>query len=311
MNPGKLLVFAAALALAGGALAQTTNQPPPRTAPQTFAVPFPELPSPSPLCTNAQRVGFTEIIVVYSRPSMRRHTIFGGIVPYGDLWRTGDNAPTKITFTSPVKLGPEAIQIPAGTYALFTIPEEKTWTIILNKGTGGWGKDNYDVKQDVVRFKVAPAKLTEAVDSFTIDVNDLQDDSATINLNWARVRVPIKVQVDVLNDLFIKIQVSMDSSSVKSAATYLKAATFFFEHTSQDHPEYMTRALGWVNAGLVNAPAPASYHLLYLKARILAKQGDHDGARLAAQQSTQQAIETEGLATPYVKLNKEVTDNLR
>jgi hypothetical protein len=117
--------------------------------------------------------------------------------------------------------------------------------------------------------------------------------------------------VDIVNDLFAKIQVSMDSPSVKSPATYLKAATFFFEHVPQDHPEYMTRALGWVNAGLVNATAPASYQLLYLKARILAKQGDRAGAILAAQESTQQAIETEGLATPYVRLNKEVTDSLR
>jgi hypothetical protein len=190
MKPRKFLVFAFGLALAGGSLAQTAAQPPAATPPRTLAVPFPDLPPASPLCTNIQRVGFTEIQIVYSRPSMRRHTIFGGIVPYGDIWRTGDNAPTKITFTTPVKLGPDATQIPAGTYALFTIPDDKAWTIILNKGVGGWGKDNYDAKQDVLRFKVAPARITDAIETFTIDVNDIQDDSATINLSWPRSKSP-------------------------------------------------------------------------------------------------------------------------
>ena len=237
---------------------------------------------------------------------MRRHTVFGGIVPFSDVWRTGDNASTKITFSTPVQIGPEATQLPAGTYELFTIPDEKAWTVIFNKGVGGWGKDNYDPKLDVARFKVAPGKLTEAVETFTIDVNEIQDDSATINLSWARVRIPVKVQVDVVNELLARIQVSMDSPATKRPATYLQAANFFFDHSKD-----LARALGWVNVGLVSAQPPVSYQLLYLKARILAKQGDPAGAIQAAQQSQAQAIQVEGPGTQYYKLNQEIIANPR
>ena len=174
------------------------------------------------------------------------------------------------------------------------------------QGHRRWGKDNYDARKDVLRFKVVPVKLTEAVETFTIDVNDIQDDSATLNLSWARVRVPIKLQLDLVNELLARIQVSMDSPVAKRPSTYLQAATFFFDH-SQD----LTRALGWVNAGLVNATAPANYGLLYLKARILAKEGDRSGALAAAEQSIALAIQTEGPGTPYYKMNQEVITSVR
>src|ERR1017187_7824055 len=96
-----------------------------------------EFPAASPACTLKQRVGLTDITVVYSRPGVKGRTIFGGIVPYGQVWRTGANQATKITFSTAVKL--EGNNIPAGTYALFTIPGEEAWTIIINKNTNQWG----------------------------------------------------------------------------------------------------------------------------------------------------------------------------
>lgn len=120
MNPAKTpltLVFAFTLALADGLRAQNPSPTPP--------IPFPELPQASPACTTIQHVGLSEVKIVYSRPGMKHHAIFGGIVPYNDLWRTGDNASTKITFSTPVKLGPDGVEIPAGTYGLYTIPDKK------------------------------------------------------------------------------------------------------------------------------------------------------------------------------------------
>jgi hypothetical protein len=309
MNPGKLpfaLAFIFGLALAGGLRAQAPDTTP---APRP-QIRFPALPPASPICTNIQHVGFTDIEIVYSRPSMRGHTIFGGIVPYNDLWRTGDNASTKITFSTPVKVGgADGREIPAGTYALFTIPDEKAWTVILNKEeTGGWGKDNYDPKRDVARFKVAPVKLVDAVETFTIDVSNLQDDSATINLSWARVRIPIKVEVDLVPDLLVKIKESMDSPIKKQPATYLQAATFYFDHTKD--PKDLAQALLWVKGGLVNHP-PIEYQLLYIEARILAKMGDGPGAIAAANESSRLAMAVEGPGTPYFKMNQEVIASVR
>ncbi len=296
MNPGKLpfaLVAAFGLVLAGGLRAQT---PPIR---------FPELPPASPVCTNLQRIGLTGIKIVYSRPSKRGHVVFGGIVPYNDLWRTGDNASTKITFSTPVNLGgTDGVEVPAGTYGLYTIPDEKAWTVILNKDAGLWGKDGYDPKLDVARFQVTPVKLVDQVETFTIDVNDVQDDSATINLIWARVRVPIKVEVGIVSDLLVKIKVSMDSPARKQPETYLRAATFYFDHT-----EDFKQALSWVNTGLANNP-PIAYELLYLKAKILAKMGDRENALAAARQSMDLAREAEGPGSSYFKLNQEVIQSL-
>jgi hypothetical protein len=301
MNPGKLLLFASGLALAAGLRAQTLAAPQP-AAP---SIRFPELPQASPVCTNLQRVGLTDVKIVYSRPGKRHHAIFAGIIPYNNLWRTGDNASTKISFSTPVRLGgADGAEIPAGEYGLYTIPDEKAWTVILNKDAGLWGTDDYDPRKDVARFKVAPVKIDPPVETFTIDVNDLQDDSATINLIWDRVRVPVKVEVSLVSDLLVKIQASMDSSARKTPDTYLRAATFYFDHTRD-----LTQALLWVNSGLLK-PSPISYQLLHLKARILAKQGDRDGAIAAANQSSQLAIQAEGPGTPYFKMNQEVIASL-
>lgn len=235
---------------------------------------------------------------------MKHHAIFGGIVPYNDLWRTGDNASSKITFSTPVKLGPDGVEIPAGTYGLYTIPDEKAWTVIFSKDAGLFGKEGYDPKHDAARFKVAPVALRDPVESFTIDVNDIQDNSATINLTWARVRVPIKMEVNLVSDLLVKIEGSMDSPIPKRPETYLRAATFFFDHTKD-----WAKALSWVNAGLATHP-PIEYQLLHLKAKILAKMGDREGAIAAANQSSELAKEEEGLTSPYFKMNQEVIQSL-
>src|ERR1039457_2756435 len=116
-----------------------------------------EFPAASPACTLKQRVGLTDITVVYSRPSVKGRTIFGGIVPYGTVWRAGANQATKISFSTPVKL--EGNEIPAGNYSLFAIPGEPEWTIIINKNTNQWGAFQYNTNDDLVRFKVISVAL--------------------------------------------------------------------------------------------------------------------------------------------------------
>ena len=302
MNPKKLpftLLLACGLALGGGLRAQ---EPPPAA----HAIQFPKLPDASPACTLRQRIGLTDVEIVYSRPSMRRHTVFGGIVPYGEVWRTGANASTKINFSTEVKLN--GVEIPAGKYALYTIPDEKEWTVIIYKDPGLWGAFNYDATKDLARIKAAPVKLAEAVETFTIDFNDVRDDSATLNLSWGRTRVPVKLTVDIVGDLLVKIEGSMSSPEKKQPATYLQAATFYFNH-SQD-PKDLTKALLWVDTGLVSKP-PIAFELLHLKAQILAKAGDKAGAMAAAQESSTLAIQAEGPGSSYVKMNMDIISSLR
>ena len=199
----KLLLLA--LAFAGGLVF------PSRLSAQTPAVNFP---AASPACTLKQRVGLTDIEIVYSRPGVKDRTIFGGIVPYGQVWRTGANQATKITFSTPVKL--EGIDIPAGTYALFTIPGETEWTIIINKNAAQLGAFQYNQKDDLVRFKVTPVTLAESIETFTIEFNHIRDESAVLNLVWDKTVVPIHLEVDVAGKLVPQIEAAMASPDKKA-----------------------------------------------------------------------------------------------
>ena len=151
-----------------------------------------EGPAPSPGCTIKQHVGTTDIEIVYSRPGVKGRKIFGDLVPYGQVWRTGANAVTKITFDKPVKF--EGTEVPAGAYGLFTIPGEKEWTVIIYKDPSISPFD-YKEADDFARVKVTPKNLTEPVETFTIGVNDIRDDSATLNFIWDKTRVPVKLSV--------------------------------------------------------------------------------------------------------------------
>ena len=256
-----------------------------------------EFPAPSPACTLKQRVGLTDFEIVYSRPSMKGRKIFGGLVAYGEVWRTGANNATKLTFNTPVKFNGH--EIPAGTYGLFTIPGEKEWTIIINKNSGQWGAYRYDEKQDVVRFKVTPDKLAEQVETFTIDFNDLRDESATLYLVWDNVFVPIRIELDLTSKLVAQIEEVMASS--EGSKPYFQSAMFYYNH-DQD----LDKALKWVDAAIAEREA---FYIVHLKAKILAKKGDKQGAIAAANKSKQLAIEAKD--SSYIQQNDDLIASLK
>ncbi len=262
-----------------------------------------DFPAASPPCTLKQQVGLTDIDVVYSRPGMKGRVVFGGIVPYGQVWRTGANQATTITFSTPVTL--EGHDIPAGTYALFTIPGQSDWTVILNKDANQWGAFNYKQADDFVRFDVTPLPLLSPIETFTIEWNRIRDESAVLNLVWDRTVVPIHLHVDVVDKLVPKIEAAMAAPGSKSDAFYFQAATFYYDHGLD-----LTNALNWVNAGLADNPFIA-FEMLHLKAEILAKQGDKAGAIAAAKQSTDLAIKAEGQGNSFVRMNQDLISSLQ
>src|SRR5665213_516514 len=262
-----------------------------------------DLPAASPACTVKQRIGLTDIEVVYSRPGVKDRTVFGGIVPYGQVWRTGANNATKITFSTPVKLN--GTDIPAGTYALFTIPGADEWTIIINKGAAQWGAFQYDEKADVTRFKVTPVQLAEQIETFMIEFNDIRDESATLDLVWDHLVVPIKIDIELTSKLVPQIEAAMASPGKKSDGFYFQAATFYYNHDQDLH-----KALDWVNAGLADKPGIA-FEILHLKAQILAKQGDKAGAIAAAKESNELAVKAEGPDNSFVKMNQDLISSLQ
>src|SRR6186713_1363981 len=125
---------------------------------QSPAAPKITFPEASPAASVSQRIGLTDIQVTYNRPGAKGRTVFGGLVPYGHVWRTGANNATKISFSTPVKLNSTAIA--AGTYELFTIPGKDEWTVIIHKNMSQWGAYTYDEKNDVARVKAKPVALT-------------------------------------------------------------------------------------------------------------------------------------------------------
>src|SRR5262249_2019862 len=141
----------------------------------------------------AQTVGLTEIAIAYHRPAVNKREIFGGLVPWNDVWRAGANQNTTISFSTPVKIGGKALA--AGTYGLHMIPSQKSWTIIFSKTADGWGSFTYDPKEDALRISATPraAELEERL-SYTFD--DPNDTKTTITLRWEKVAVGFLVEVD-------------------------------------------------------------------------------------------------------------------
>jgi hypothetical protein len=285
MNP-KLcssLVFTSGLVFAAGLFAQT---------------PAVEFPAASPACTLRQRVGLTDIEIVYSRPGMKNRVIFGGLVPYDQVWRTGANASTKISFSTAVKLG--GTEIPAGKYALYTVPGEKEWTVIIHKDATA-SIFNYNQTNDLVRFKAVPVRLAEPVETFTIEVNDIRDDSAILNLVWEKTRVPVKLEVDLVSKLVPQIEAAMAAPGGRKP--YYPAAMFYF-----DHGQDLQKASKWIDAAIAERE---THYMVHLKAKIRARLGDKEGAVAAAKRSTELAIKAEGPKSGYVKMNDDLISGLR
>ncbi len=256
-----------------------------------------EFPQASPACTLKQRVGLTDIEVVYSRPSVKERAIFGAMVPYGKVWRTGANQATKITFSTNVKLNGK--EVPAGTYALMTIPGKDEWTVIVNKGPEGWSPYKYDDKQDLFRFAVKPITMPWSMETFTIDFNEIRDESSKLNLIWDKTKIPIEISVEYADKLTKQIQDVMASNEAKKP--YFQAANFYYNHNKD-----MNEAKKWVEEALKEREA---HYIVFLKAEILEKLGDKEGAVKAAKRSKELAEKAND--NGYIQLNEALINKLQ
>jgi hypothetical protein len=262
-----------------------------------------ELPQPSPAATLKQRVGYTDIEIDYSRPGVKGRTVFGDLEPYGVVWRTGANSATKITFSTDVEFG--GTHVKAGTYALFSIPGASEWTVILNNVPGQWGSYSYDAKNDVARATTTAVKLGESVETFTIDLNDIRDDSATLNLIWQNTRVPVKLGFDTVAVAQKRIEEAMSGTEKVGPGAYDQAALFYLEHNLD-----LDKAAQWIGSAI--AAQPDAFYLYYHQARILAKKGDKAGAIAAAKKSIEMAGSGNNATAKdeYTRLNQKIISSL-
>lgn len=268
---------------------------------QTPAAPKLTFPEASPLASVSQRIGLTDVQVTYNRPGAKGRVVFGGVVAYDHVWRTGANNATKISFSTPVKFN--GADVPAGTYELFTIPSKSEWTVIIHKNMSQWGAYNYDQKNDVARVKATPVALTNGVETLAISFNDLRDESATLNIAWEKVRVPVTITVDVKSTLVPQIEAVMASGAEK--LPYANAAMYYLENNLD-----LKKAAAWMDAAI--AAQPEAFYLVYRKALILEKMGDKAGAIATAEKSKEGASKAPpALKDEYIGLNDALIARVR
>ena len=260
-----------------------------------------KMPAASPTQTLSQEFGLGKIEIVYSRPGLKGRTAFGNgtlLAPNGIVWRTGANGATKVTFSDPVTIGGKTLA--AGAYGLFTIPGEKEWTIIFNTNSKGWGSFDYKESEDVVRLQVKPETTNNSTETFTINVDNINPETATISLKWANTLVNIPVTTDIKPTIRKQVKEATSGTNV-NPNVYQAAANFYYD-LDKDYDQ----ALIYVDKAIAsNANA---YWLLLLKAKVQKELGDKKGAKASAEACIKMA--TEAKNQDYVRSAKALLEML-
>ncbi|MDO7884099.1 DUF2911 domain-containing protein [Hymenobacter cheonanensis] len=232
------------------------------------------VPQPSPATKTREAFSTSFVELSYSRPSLRGRTAFGGLVPYGEVWRTGANTVTKIRFGEEVKLAGQPVK--AGTYALLTIPGKADWTIILNRDTAQWGAYAYKQSLDVLRLTAKATRLASPQESLRLSLENLQPAAADLTLAWERTQVSLPLTANPDPIVLAQIQEAMKGEK----KPYITAAQYYYNSNQPD----LTPALGWLDEFNKANPNDA-YYGYYWKARLLQKQGKNAEAGAAARKS--------------------------
>ncbi len=248
-------------------------------------------PEPSPAATLKQKIGFTDLTVAYSRPTVKGRPIFGGLVPFGKLWRTGASDATILTTTDPMTVAGKSL--PAGSYSLFTIPNRTEWTVIFNKYVDGHGTEGYDEKNDILRFSVRPDSSIRFYESFTIELQDLVRNQGMMYLTWANTSVHFPIVSNADERITADLQKRIASATDDEPGIYFQAAQYYFEQEKE-----AKQALAWATKAVQLKPA---FNYLHLQAKLLARTGDYKGAIGAARKSSE--IASEKKLTGVVTLN--------
>ncbi|NDE61045.1 MAG: DUF2911 domain-containing protein, partial [Cyclobacteriaceae bacterium] len=258
-----------------------------------------QMPQASPSARLTQKVGLTDVVVDYSRPSTKGRKIFGELVPYGEVWRTGANGATIISFSTEVMIGGK--KVPAGAYALYSIPGKSSWTMILSKNTKLWGAIGYNPQEDLIRFEATPSKTSRMYDSFEISFNNLTDSNADLSLKWEQTRVDFTIQteVDPIVMADIKKQV-IDTQSTNPALLY-QAASYYF-NSNKD----LNQAYAWIQQSTDNDP---KYWTMHLRAKIELTLGKKTEALASATKSKTMAQEAKNM--DYVGLNDRLIKTIK
>jgi hypothetical protein len=248
-------------------------------------------PQPSTSQTVTQTVGLTSLELSYSRPSMREREIFGTLVPYGEMWRTGANKNTTISFDKSVKIGSKIVK--AGTYAIFTKPNAQSWEVYFYTETSNWGvPSEWDTEKVVASVKANVNTMPVKVETFTISFDSITNDSATLGFIWDNVYVGVPISFFTDAQVTESIATVMDGPN---AGDYYSAAVYYL-NAGKD----IDKAKMWIDKAIEMRENPAFWYYRQ-QSLIYAKSGDKKGAIKSAKESLKLAKEAGN--NDYVALN--------
>lgn len=252
-------------------------------------------PQPSPTQTVKQNFGVGNIELSYSRPSAKGRKVFGDLVPYDKVWRTGANNATVLTFSEDVTIGGVAVK--AGKYGLLSIPNDGDWMLIITKDVNVNSPALYKQENDVVRLPAKTSKLKEKVETFTIQFANITNSTCDVELSWdaTKVVLPISTNTDG------KVMAQIENVFNKDTKPYYAAASYYYENGKD-----LVQAKEWANKAV--AANPKAYWVVLLQARIFEKLGEKDAAKEACGKVVELANEAKN--DDYVKMAKELMSKL-
>lgn len=256
------------------------------------------MPAPSPTQFIRQDFGLSSIELTYSRPGLKGRDVFGNVVLFDSLWRTGANAATKIKFNDPVEI--LGHQVDSGSYAIYTIPHKNgEWTFVLNKGFNNSGVSGYQQSEDVFRENVKANKTANKVETFTMQFTNIKPQSCDLTLMWDNVVVNIPIKENITD----KIRAQIESALSSDKKPYWQAAQFYHEYDNNN-----AKALEMVNEAIQQSGKPP-FFMVYYKAKIQKDLGDKKGAIASAKQSIELAKEAGN--SDYVLLNEKLIKEIK
>jgi hypothetical protein len=210
---------------------------------QSHAQPQLPAPLPSPEAAVSQTIGISEVEVTYHRPGVKERQIWGTLVPYGEVWRAGANENTTVRFSTPVIIG--AKTLPAGIYGLHTIPTKTEWTVIFSKNATSWGSYFYKESEDAVRIRVQPG-AGEFQEWLQFTFSDITDSTATLDLGWEKLRIPIPLKFDTRSLVVANARDNFLRGSAGFAWQGFNQAALYCAHNNVDLPQ----AMEWVDQSI-------------------------------------------------------------
>ena len=248
----------------------------------------------SPATEIKQMVGLTEIAVKYSRPSMRGRDIFGNLVPYGKIWRTGADSSTKISFSTDVMIDGKPIK--SGTYSVFSIPSKNNWVLMLYSDVDLWGVPR-DWSDDKIVFSSTYQinKINQPVESFSISFDDLSNNDVNMSLSWEYISIDVRINVPTRS--MVEKNINDVLSNNPKASDYYAAAVFYRQENIK-----LDLALSWMNKAIEMFENPRFYHYRQ-QSLLMAANNKFSDAINAAKKSLDDAVASDNMS--YVKMNKE------